>query len=40
LDVVGNFEPKKIAMHWQNRIVLTFGSLTLHLFFDTVKQCY
>ena len=28
-------------MHWQNRLVLTFESLTIHLFFlDRVKQCY
>ena len=27
------------AMHWQNRLFLTFESLTLHLFFlDSVKQ--
>jgi len=29
------------AMHWQNRLFLTFESLTIHLFFlDNVKQCY
>ena len=29
------------AMHWQNRVFLTFESLTLHfLFLDSVKQCY
>ena len=29
------------AMHWQNRLCLTFESLTIHLFFlDSVKQCY
>jgi len=28
-------------MHWQNRLFLTFDSLTLQLFFlDSVKQCY
>ena len=28
-------------MHWQNRLFLTFESLTLHVFFlDSVKQCY
>ena len=28
-------------MHWQNRLFLTFESLTLHLIFlDSVKQCY
>ena len=28
-------------MYWQNRLFLTFESLTLHLFFlDSVKQCY
>jgi len=28
-------------MHWQNRLFLTFESLTIHLFFlDSVKQCY
>ena len=28
-------------MHWQNRLFLTFESLTLHLFFlDSVKQYY
>ena len=43
-DVVGNFGLKKwlqTAMHWQNRLFLTFESLTLYLFFlDSVKQCY
>ena len=42
--VVGNFEPKKITPNCnalQNRLFLTFESLTLHLFFlDSVKQCY
>jgi len=29
------------AMHWLNRLFLTFESLTIHLFFlDSVKQCY
>jgi len=32
----------RTAMHWQNRLFLTFESLTLHLFvfLDSVKQCY
>jgi len=34
---VGNFEPKKLlqtAMHWENRLFLTFESRTIHLFFS------
>jgi len=28
-------------MHWQNRLFLTFESLTIHLIFlNSVKQCY
>ena len=40
-DVVGNLNLRKwlqTAMHWQNRLFLTFESLTIHCFFLTVKN--
>ena len=42
LDVVGNFEPKKMTRNC-NALAkfLTFESPTIHWFFlDSVKQCY
>ena len=41
-DVILNLRKwLQTAMHWQNRLFLTFESLTIHLFFlDSVKQRY